>query len=73
MNLKVLELPVKVSKEGQSSQISVRLGHHLAHENILSLDLVSKTTSPLLKRGWVLQELLLSVRILHLHAEEMVW
>ena len=73
MNLQVLDLPVQMRKKGRSGQISVRLGHHLAHDNIMSLDLVSKTTSPLLNRGWVLQELLLSARILNIHAEEMVW
>jgi hypothetical protein len=30
-------------------------------------------TSPLLNRAWVLQERLLSTRILHIHAEELFW
>jgi hypothetical protein len=32
-----------------------------------------RDTSPLLRRGWVFQERLLSPRILHFHSEELVW
>jgi Heterokaryon incompatibility protein (HET) len=73
MSPEAIEITVDLSKEGQEGQVLVRPGYHLSHEDNNSLHLVSKMISPLLTRAWVLQELLLSTRILHLHAEEMVW
>ena len=73
MKFKAVTIAFKLSEEGRGGHVLVRHSHHLAHDDIWSLTFVSKEISPLLTRAWVLQELLLSNRILHFHAEEMVW
>jgi hypothetical protein len=57
-------------------KIFVRHALHVAHDHFTrSMDYAHtiEHASPLLGRGWVLQERLLSSRTLHFHAEELIW
>ncbi|KAH6672844.1 heterokaryon incompatibility protein-domain-containing protein [Halenospora varia] len=62
-------------EEGDYS-ILVRTALHVAHDHFTrTMDYAStmEHASPLLSRGWVFQERLLSMRALHFHAEELIW
>ncbi len=57
-------------------RIFVRNSFHVAHDHFTRAgDYASSLehASPLLSRGWVFQERLLSVRTLHFHREELIW
>lgn len=57
-------------------KIYVRNILHVAHDQFTRTKDYAHTVenvSPLLKRGWVFQERLLSTRTLHFHAEELIW
>jgi hypothetical protein len=67
-----LELP-KDLKGAQNPPVFVRHGVELAHRNVYSMSSDADFTSPLSTRAWVLQEVMLSPRILHIMSDEMVW
>ncbi|KAF4633919.1 hypothetical protein G7Y89_g4193 [Cudoniella acicularis] len=57
-------------------KIFVRNALHVAHDHFTrTMDYAHtmESASPLLTRGWVFQERLLSLRTLHFHAEELIW
>jgi hypothetical protein len=57
-------------------KIFVRNALHVAHDHFTRTMDYAHTiehVSPLLSRGWVFQERLLSSRTLHFHAEELIW
>jgi len=57
-------------------KIFVRHALHVAHDHFTRTMDYAHTiehASPLLSRGWVFQERLLSSRTLHFHAEELIW
>jgi hypothetical protein len=57
-------------------KIFVRNALHVAHHHFTrTMDYANtmEHASPLLSRGWVFQERLLSLRTLHFHAEELIW
>lgn len=62
--------------EAEDYKISVRAALHVAHDHFTrTMDYAGtmEYASPLLSRGWVFQERLLSTRALHFHAEELIW
>ena len=64
--------------QGQQFSIYARPTHLVAHHDILirTTDIFAPmrhTESPLLCRSWAFQERMLSRRVLHLHATELVW
>jgi hypothetical protein len=57
-------------------KIFIRNALHVAHDHFTRAMDYAHTiehASPLLSRGWVFQERLLSSRTLHFHAEELIW
>lgn len=72
-----VDIPIRPDEgEEEHYNILVRTALHIAHEHFTrSMDYAStlEDVSPLLSRGWVFQERLLSTRALHFHAEELIW
>lgn len=58
---------------GMPSKIYARNASFDAHGEFTNDAIRNERTSPLLSRAWCFQDRLLSNRIIHFHAEEMVW
>ncbi len=58
--------------DGKQVQVMMREALNIAHDDTL-FSSPRSATAPLFQRAWCFQERLLSPRLLHFHADEMVW